>query len=161
MIWTKNTIHAMTIAEYNHRGQVDKIGVPYLLHVYEVGSKQGTEDGVIVGFLHDILEDCYQDKHYEGAKHLITQNFGFSEAVFDALWLLNHRDSSPYMEYIEKVAENSLARKVKIQDIKHNLDPSRLSFLPKETVERLEKKYRPALEYLLLTERVEKEGEAK
>lgn len=157
MIWTKNTIQALRIAEYYHWGQTDKIEAPYFAHVYEVGSNQDSEDAVIVGFLHDILEDCCQGKHYEGSKHLVTENFGFSEEIFKALWLLNHMDGTPYMEYIEKVAENDLARKVKIQDIKHNLCPDRLALLPKETAERLEKKYRPALEYLLLTERAAKE----
>lgn len=161
MIWTKNTVHALEVAMCNHSGQKDKIGAPYLIHAYEVGRNQDTEDAVIVGFLHDVLEDSCKNENYDGSKYFITEILGFSDEIFEALWVLNHRNSTPYMEYIEKVAENDLARKVKIQDIKHNLSPDRLAMLPKDTAERLEKKYRPALEYLLLAERAAKEkGEA-
>ena len=51
------------------------------------------------------------------------------------------------MDYIKKIKNNEIARKIKIADIKHNSDETRLDMVTKEDIER-RKKYKEALEYL-------------
>ena len=40
---------------------------------------------------------------------------------------MNHKDGVPYMDYVRAISHNDIARKVKIADLKHNLDTRRNS----------------------------------
>lgn len=53
-----------------------------------------------------------------------------------------------YIEYYVRIRQNPLALKVKLADIKHNLEENRLNKLPYDVKMRLRKKYNRALEYL-------------
>ena len=72
----------------------------------------------------------------------------FPPEAIEALKLLTHDDSVPYMEYVEKIAENPTAKKVKIADLRHNSDLTRFDFVDEKTRERC-KKYQQALALLL------------
>jgi hypothetical protein len=52
-----------------------------------------------------------------------------------------------YQEYLEKVKSNNLARVVKLADLKHNSDLSRLKSVTDTDYDRVEK-YKKAIRYL-------------
>ena len=49
---------AISIAVKAHEGQIDKGGNPYILHPLRVMMSLRTVDEMIVGVLHDVVEDC-------------------------------------------------------------------------------------------------------
>lgn len=131
---------ALKIATEAHKGQVDKAGVPYINHPLTVASLVETEEEKIVALLHDTIEDTN-----------ITEqdllNYGFSNKIVEAVKLLTHNKNVPYMDYVAKIKNNELARKVKIADLTHNSDLSRLKEITDKDKKRY-KKYQNALLYL-------------
>lgn len=131
---------ALKIATEAHKGQVDKAGVPYINHPLTVASLVDTEEEKIVALLHDTIEDTS-----------ITEqdllNYGFSNKIVEAVKLLTHNKNVPYMDYVAKIKDNELARKVKIADLTHNSDLSRLKEITEKDKKRYEK-YQKALLYL-------------
>ncbi len=131
---------ALKIATEAHKGQVDKAGVPYINHPLTVASLVDTEEEKIVALLHDTIEDTN-----------ITEqdllNYGFSNKIVEAVKLLTHNKNVPYMDYVAKIKDNELARKVKIADLTHNSDLSRLKEITEKDKKRYEK-YQKALLYL-------------
>lgn len=131
---------ALEIAKNAHKGQVDKAGEPYIMHPITVACSMDTFDGVIVALLHDVVEDS-------GYTFEDLERYGFSDEIISALKLLTHEKGVPYMEYIKQVKGNDLARKVKMADLSHNMDLSRLPKITEKDEKRLEK-YKAALEFL-------------
>ena len=72
---------------------------------------------------------------------------GFPEEVTDVLKLLTHQDGVPYMEYVKNLSVSPVARRVKLSDLRHNSDLSRLSHVTEEDLQRIEK-YREAIAFL-------------
>lgn len=136
-----NLEKAIQIAVKHHEGQKDKGGKPYILHPLYVMSKVNTETEKIVAILHDVVEDS----NYT-TEDLI--NDGFSNEIIEALTLLTHNKSEDYFDYIYKIKQNKLAKTIKLEDLKHNLDITRLDTLDDKTIENL-KKYWQA--YKILT----------
>ena len=137
MINTKLTRLASKIAYKAHDGQVDKAGVPYIFHPIHIAEQMDTEESCIVALLHDVVEDSditidYLSKY-------------FSEEVMAALKILTKNDD--YVEYIKRVKTNKLATKVKLKDLKHNSDLTRLDIVTDEDRER-STKYINAIRYL-------------
>jgi (p)ppGpp synthase/HD superfamily hydrolase len=136
----RDIIKAIQIAIHSHGGQLDKQGHPYVLHPLWVMSRMTTEDEMIAAVLHDAVEDTsttIQD----------LRNEGFSDASIKAIELLTHDKNIPYPEYIQKLAPNKIARKVKLADLEHNLDVRRLKEITPEDVSRIEK-YKQAFSLL-------------
>jgi (p)ppGpp synthase/HD superfamily hydrolase len=124
-----------------HKGQVDKSGQPYILHPLRLMLKFSGEEERIVSVLHDVVED--------GDVSLSDlRQAGFSERVVEAVGCLSRRDDESYEAFIVRVSANELARKVKIEDVKDNLDVTRLSVVTERDLERVAK-YHRALMYLL------------
>ena len=138
MVFTDLTYKAMKIAYKAHEGQADALGAPYIFHPARVGAAFDTEAEVCVGLLHDVIEDT--EVTIEDLRKA-----GFTEDILKALSLLTHEKSVPYMDYVASVAENPLARAVKIEDLKDNI--KREPEGEKRNEKRLEKHIR-ALEYL-------------
>ena len=69
------------------------------------------------------------------------------EKIIDILKLLTHDKNVDYMEYIREIKKNEIAKKVKIADIMHNCDETRLDNITVKDIIRREK-YRKALEIL-------------
>ena len=133
---------AYMIANKAHKGQVDKAGKPYILHPLHVMKRVSTENEKIVALLHDVIEDtdCTMED---------LRKAGFSETVLEALSLMTHDKAVPYMDYVAKIKENPIARAVKIADLYHNMDLTRIPNPTEKDYERLEK-YKAALRYLTL-----------
>ena len=131
---------ALNIASDAHRGQLDKGGKPYIFHPLYVASHVDGINEKIVALLHDVVEDT--DVTLDDLR-----NEGFSEEIICAINVLTKTDDD-YDNYLKKVKSNEMARKVKIEDIKHNMDGTRLKSITEKDKSRIEK-YKKALGYLL------------
>ena len=125
---------AIEIAAKAHSGVFDKGGKPYILHPLWVMNKvrfAGTK-AMIVAVLHDVVEDTlYQ------INDLIDLGIDDDE-VITALKLLDFRNVD-YDQRIKEIANNDLAKLVKLRDIEHNSKVTRLKGLRKKDFDRLEK----------------------
>lgn len=111
---------AIQIAIEAHKGQLDKSGSPYILHPLHIMNSVNGLDYKIVAVLHDVIEDTlltYDD--------LISK--GIDKEFVDSILILTKEDLDSYMEYIEKISHNKYATVVKIEDLKHNMDLTRLN----------------------------------
>ena len=140
MLYTKETKKAMRTAYKAHHDQLDRGGVPYIFHLAYVAEQMNTEELVCVALLHDVLEDTSLT-----AKDLRVR--GFSKPIILAVEALTRKQDDTYQSYIEKVKENNLARKVKTEDLKHNMDMSRLKKVTEKDKKR-KRKYDKALLFL-------------
>ncbi len=140
MIYTPSTKRATLLALDAHRGQYDKGGLPYIMHPLHVAESMETEDECVVALLHDVLEDT---------EIIVSdlQEWGITERQIEALRLLCHDESVPYLEYIQKLMSDPIAVKVKIADLRHNSDLTRLTTITEEDRKRVEL-YKEALQLL-------------
>ena len=108
---------AVMIAQEAHKGQLDKGGNPYIEHPLYVASQVDTMELKIVAVLHDTLEDSDMT-----ANDLKKE--GFPERIVDAIVMLTHEDGNEeaYLDYIRRVATNTMAAAVKKADLMHNMD---------------------------------------
>ncbi len=139
MIYTKNTRKAIIIAYNAHINQKDRSGLPYILHPIHLAEQMDTEEECIVALLHDVVEDTEVT-----FKELEKE---FSTTIIDALKLLTHDKDTNYFEYIERIKTNPLAVKVKLADLKHNSDETRLEKITEKDIAR-NKKYVKAIRML-------------
>lgn len=140
MIYTPTTKKALKLCFDAHKNQVDKSGMPYVFHPFHLAEQMEDEITTIVALLHDLVEDT--DYTFNDLKQM-----GFSSEVIDALTLMTHDKSVPYMEYVNKIKENPIATAVKLADLKHNSDLSRLDTVDEKAIKRKEK-YAEAIQIL-------------
>lgn len=126
---------AIIIATKAHADQVDKAGQPYILHPLRLMFKFQTELEMTVAVLHDVVEDS-------DITPLDLRNLGFSNTVLDAIDCLTKRDNEDYDHFILRVSKNNLAKKIKIEDIKDNLDITRLNKITEKDLARVAKYHR-------------------
>ena len=140
MIYTKMTKKALKLCFKAHKRQKDKSGMPYVFHPFHLAEQMVTEETTIVALLHDVVEDTrYTFCHLE--------KMGFEKPIIEALRLLTHNDGSKYMEYVAKIKNNPIANAVKLADLRHYSDLSRLDSVDNKAIERRQK-YLEAIEYL-------------
>lgn len=132
MIYTAETKKALCLCFEAHKEQVDKSGIPYVFHPFHLAEQMEDEVTTVVALLHDVVEDS----HYTFED--LAQK-GFSAEVIEALKLLTHDPAVPYMEYVEKIGKNPIAKKVKLADLRHNSDPSRMDEVTEASLMRREK----------------------
>lgn len=108
---------ALLLATKAHEGQIDLDGKPYILHPLAVGLKGKNDAEIIVGFLHDVIEDTTITAHGLRAQ-------GFPSHIVDTLVLLTHDKNDSYEDYLRRIVEsgNDTAIAVKINDLTHNLE---------------------------------------
>jgi GTP diphosphokinase / guanosine-3',5'-bis(diphosphate) 3'-diphosphatase len=123
-----------------HEGQVDKAGQPYVEHPLRMMQSLDGEDEKIVALLHDVVEDTPITLD-------MLRSAGYGEHIVEAVDCLTKREGETYETFISRAAANSLARQVKIADLKDNMNPSRISNLTEKDRQRMEK-YRRALQQL-------------
>ena len=119
LIYTPLTKKALKIAFDAHRNQLDKSGIPYVVHPLHLAEQMETEEEICTALLHDVVEDSpytLQDLKKEG----------FPDAVLQALELLTRQPDVPYLDYVVRLRKNPIARKVKLADLAHNSDLARL-----------------------------------
>lgn len=119
MLYTDLTKKAMRLCYKAHDGQMDKGGVPYVFHPFHVAEQMETEYDICVALMHDVLEDTnytIEDVRAEG----------FPDEVLEALLCITRDAHMEYADYIEIVKTNDIATRVKLADLEHNSDVSRL-----------------------------------
>lgn len=129
---------ARLLSQKAHSNQVDKAGVDYFTgHIQTVVSTVNSSKEKLVAYLHDAVEDT------DITIERIYEEFG--EEIGDAVKVITKPGKLDYTKYIEQIKSNELARAVKIADLKHNMDLSRLKVVGEKDIRRVEK-YRKALE---------------
>jgi len=137
---------AIIFAADLHRSQRDKAGEPYILHPLRVALPVRSDRERLAAVLHDVVEDT-------GVTLDGLRERGLDEGVVAAIETLTKREGEGYPAFIERVAQNPIARAVKLADLADNLDPDRLAALPAELQQRLRAKYEPARKRLLAVAR--------
>ena len=132
MLYTDLTQRAMDICFKAHSGQRDKGNMPYVFHPFHLAEEMETEDEVCTALLHDVAEDTKLTLEMLAAE-------GFPPAVMEALTLLTHADGTPYLDYVRRLKDNPLAARVKLADLRHNSDLTRLDTVDDEALRRAEK----------------------
>jgi (p)ppGpp synthase/HD superfamily hydrolase len=133
---------AIEIALYAHKNQVDKDGQPYILHPLRVMLKMDTEVEQIAAVLHDVLEDS-------DLSSFSLRERGASQEILTVLDHLTHRKNESYEEFILRVRQNPIAKKIKLADLWDGMDLRRLPEATEEDFARY-RKYEKA--YKLLTQ---------
>ena len=130
---------AMKIARQAHDGQVDKAGEPYINHPIAVASQFVSEELIVAGLLHDVLEDTSVTRD-----DLLAA--GIPPGVVDIVQTLTRRPDETYFDYIRRVSRDRSASTVKLADLKHNLSRNQ-----NIVGERLRRRYQKAY-YIILGE---------
>ena len=131
---------AYKIAKKVHLGQVDKAGEDYIKHPEKVASFVKTDEEKAVAYLHDVIEDT----------ELTLENlyeYDFSKEVIEAVDIITKKRGEDYQSYLNSVKKNKLARAVKLADLRHNSDLTRLTKVTEKDIERKEK-YQKAINFL-------------
>ncbi len=132
---------AIRIAATIHEGQVDKAGQPYILHPLRVMFAMETDLEKICAVFHDVIEDS--DLTLEALRKQ-----GFSDEVLSVLDALSKRENESYEDFISRVLLNKTACRVKLADLKDNMDLSRIANPSEIDYQRFEK-YRKATDRIL------------
>ena len=124
--------------------KTDRAGEPYLNHLYYVADaiEHLDYDYYYTALLHDLLEDTpttYED--------LIEASIPI--AVANAVLAITKLENEPYEAYLERVKCNEIARVVKLADLEHNMNLSRLPIVTEKDLAR-NAKYKRAVDYLSL-----------
>ena len=122
-----------------HSGQKDLAGSPYIDHPRTVAACVSGEKAKIVALLHDVVEDT--------GVSINDIRVEFGDNIAEAVRVLTRPDGVSYMDYIRGIKKNELAREVKLADLKHNMDLSRLPNVSDRDIKRV-KKYKKAYDIL-------------
>ena len=137
----EDIVKAADLVAYTaHYGQVDKAGRPYIEHPRTVASFVETDEEKAAALLHDVMEDTFLTE--------ADLRPVFGDRITDALCLLTHDETEDYFSYVRRVREDPLAKAVKLADLRHNSDSSRLKEITKKDEQRL-LKYEKARRILL------------
>lgn len=131
----------MKIAFDAHRGQTDRAGIDYVNHPLHLAEQMETESETCAALLHDVIEDSNWTIEMLAAE-------GIPNDALEAITLLTHKEGIPYMEYVETLKDNEIARKIKLADPTLNSDPSRLPDASEKDRARIRKYYK-AIELLI------------
>ena len=131
---------AKSIAIKAHEGQVDKAGAPYWHHPAFVADQVATDEEKAVAWLHDVVEDT--DVTFED---LLAQ--GIPSEVVEGVKAITKVAGESYDVYLNRVKANPLARAVKLADLRHNMDLSRIEEPTEKDFARIEK-YKVAQAFL-------------
>lgn len=131
---------AYEIAKKAHLGQVDKAGEDYIKHPEKVASFVKTDEEKAVAYLHDVIEDT--ELTLED-----LNKYDFSKEVLETVDIITKKRGEDYQSYLNSVKKNKLARAVKLADLRHNSDLTRLIKVTEKDIKRKEK-YQKAIDFL-------------
>lgn len=142
---------AIEIAVEAHRGQIDKAGKIYILHPMRVMLRGKTEEEMIVGILHDTIEDTPVTIE-------MLEKEGFSQPVLDALSCISKKNGEDYEHFINRILSNPLACRIKLYDLEDNMNRDRIPYPTDRDLARYKKyeKYHKVVEEKL--QQYEKNG---
>lgn len=140
MIYTVLTKKALRLCFDAHKEQTDKTGMPYVFHPFHLAEQMTDEISTVCALLHDVVEDT--DYTLEDLAKM-----GYPKEVIDVLRLLTHDPEIPYFDYVKVIASNPIAKQVKLADLAHNSDVTRLDEIDDKVIARTEK-YKKAIALL-------------
>ncbi len=140
-MWSELEQTALKIAWQAHKGQTDKAGAPYIYHALAVSKAMGQEKCRALALLHDVCEDSDLTRQD-------LERLGIPGDIAHSVQVMTRRKGEDYMDYIRRVSLDEMARAVKIQDLKHNMDLTRIPHPTGKDWSRVEK-YEKALRFLL------------
>ena len=142
MIYTALTKKALRLCFDAHKDQTDKTGMPYVFHPFHLAEQMTDEVSTVCALLHDVVEDT--DYTLEDLSKM-----GYPSEVIDVLRLLTHDPEVPYFDYVKAISVNPIAKQVKLADLAHNSDLSRMdeSEIDARAIARTEK-YKEAIHIL-------------
>ena len=140
MIYTKLTKQAMKLCFAAHRNQLDKGGLPYVFHPFHLAEQMKDELSTVVALLHDVVEDTAYTLND-------LREMGYPNEVIEALQLMTHDPAVPYMEYVACIKADPIAKAVKLADLRHNSDLTRLDNPDEKALARA-RKYQDAIKLL-------------
>jgi len=123
---------------------MDKSDLPYIYHPVHLAEQMDSETACSAALLHDVIEDT--NVTFEDLKAK-----GVSDKVIEVVRILTHDDKNEkYMDYIRRIKEsgNADAMKIKLADLAHNSDITRLGKVEEKVLKRIER-YKAAYEMLL------------
>ena len=135
-----HAIKTHEVAKKAHFGQTDRAGIDYIKHPETVASFVTTDEEKAVAYLHDVIEDTTLTL-------LDLKKEGFSKNIIEAVDILTKKKGQDYQSYLNLVKTNELARVVKLADLRHNSDLTRLPLITEKDLER-NKKYSSAITFL-------------
>lgn len=127
-----------------HKDQFDKGGNPYITHLEFVSNKMTCSIGKTAALLHDIKEDTPIT-----TEELLAN--GISQDVIEIIDILTKKDSELYMHYIDRIknCNNPIAIKIKLADLTHNMDISRIPNPTEKDLNRIKNRYKKAYDILI------------
>ena len=140
MIYTEKTKRAIRLMFEAHKNQTDKTGLPYVFHPFHLAEQMTDEKTTVAALLHDVVEDTDMTLND-------LRKMDFGDDVIAALTLLTHDERVPYMDYVAEIKKNPIARAVKLADLRHNSDLTRLDVVDEKALKRVEK-YKKAIALL-------------
>lgn len=120
---------AISLAVRAHAGQADRYGQPYILHVLRVVARVFDAPAQMTAALHDVVEDT-------AVTFDELRMMGYPEDVLAAVECLTRRNDETYEVFIERIAPNPLAVRVKLADLEDNMDLRRSGGIEAQAVER-------------------------
>lgn len=139
---------ALELAVINFRGIEDKDGEPYILHCLRVMHGVSGPVAQQVAILHDLVEDA-------GVTLEDLRNRGFAEEVVTAIDLMTHREQDNYAEYVIRLKPNSIAKQVKLADLRDNSSLDRVLYRSDRLQSDLLRVQRYLLSYQFLSDRID------
>lgn len=131
--------YAVKFAKKAHEGQKDRAGQPYILHPLTVAEYCTGDIEKVCAVLHDVVEDT----------DITIGDIGrrFGKEIAGVLKCLTHRKGESYQDYLERVKKNPIAVKVKLADLRHNMQLDRLPYIEDADIKRYAK-YVEAVKFL-------------
>ena len=139
----KIVVKAFELAKFAFKDRFDKAENPYIEHLLRVArdcykgvAAVSIDESLIVessAVLHDLLEDCPEWNES-------SLSFIFPKEVVDLVVVLTKSKNEPYLDsYIKRISENKLASRIKLSDLRDNMDITRLPEITQKDIERLVK----------------------
>ena len=121
--------------------KTDKGNLPYVIHLLKVYSGVSEYIEKVCALLHDVIEDT--DVTYDDLTKV-----GYSDEIIEILRILTKLKGEDYRDYIERIikSDNIHAMNIKLADLAHNMDVSRIVNPKANDYERISKRYEPAYE---------------
>lgn len=139
-----NIYKALEIVTRLFENDLDKNGMPYMLHIAYVYRHVSSMNEKVIAILHDVIEE--KDVTSED-----LLDIGFPKNIVDGVVFLTRVRPMEYKDYIDKLIEvgSIEALHVKLADLENSMNISRIKKPTMKDYERVEKRYRPAHEKIL------------
>lgn len=135
---------ALEIVTTLFENDVDKGGLPYMLHLIYVYKHVSSVEEKVIALLHDVLED--KDVSSDDLLEV-----GFPKKIVDDVLILTRVKPTSYEDYIDNMIKKASreALNVKAVDLENNIDLRRIKNPTVKDYQRVEKRYIPTREKVL------------